>query len=66
MYDIQLINASFNSLFHEDFYADSYAREIDTLSGFALIASVQSCFVWQHAQVHQSIHLTSYGFKSVT
>lgn len=33
-----------------DFYTDSYTGDIDTLTGFALVASVQTCFVWQHAQ----------------
>ncbi|KAJ7452358.1 hypothetical protein B0H11DRAFT_1742097 [Mycena galericulata] len=33
-----------------DFYADAYSGVIDTLTGFALIASGQTCFVWQHAQ----------------
>lgn len=32
-------------------YGDLYSGEIDTLTGFALVASVQTCFVWQHAQV---------------
>ncbi|KAF8212214.1 hypothetical protein K438DRAFT_1708496 [Mycena galopus ATCC 62051] len=33
-----------------DFYADAYSGVIDTLTGFALVASGQTCFVWQHAQ----------------
>ncbi|TFK76396.1 hypothetical protein BDN72DRAFT_755585 [Pluteus cervinus] len=33
-----------------DFYGDSYTGEIDTLTGFALVASSRTCFVWQHAQ----------------
>ncbi|KAF9464745.1 hypothetical protein BDZ94DRAFT_1161306 [Collybia nuda] len=33
-----------------DFYGDAYTGDIDTLTGFALVASVQTCFVWQHAQ----------------
>ncbi|KAH7871806.1 uncharacterized protein C8R40DRAFT_532912 [Lentinula edodes] len=32
-----------------DFYRDVYSGEIDTLTGFALIASMKTCFVWQHA-----------------
>ncbi|KAF9075250.1 hypothetical protein BDP27DRAFT_40146 [Rhodocollybia butyracea] len=32
-----------------DFYRDLYSGEIDTLTGFALVASVKTCFVWQHA-----------------
>lgn len=30
---------------------DPYSGEIDTETGFALVTSVQTCFVWQHAQV---------------
>ncbi|KAJ7685205.1 hypothetical protein DFH06DRAFT_34186 [Mycena polygramma] len=33
-----------------DFYLDAYSGVIDTLTGFALVASGQTCFVWQHAQ----------------
>ncbi|KAJ7774554.1 hypothetical protein DFH07DRAFT_102982 [Mycena maculata] len=33
-----------------DFYADAYSGVIDTLTGFALVVSAQTCFVWQHAQ----------------
>ncbi|KAG6851014.1 hypothetical protein H0H93_004501 [Arthromyces matolae] len=33
-----------------DFFRDPYTGDIDTLTGFALVASVQTCFVWQHAQ----------------
>ncbi|KAK2466879.1 hypothetical protein APHAL10511_001137 [Amanita phalloides] len=38
-----------------DFYRDAYTGEIDTVTGFALVASVQTCFVWQHAQAVRSI-----------
>lgn len=34
-----------------DFYRDVYSGEIDTLTGFALVASMKTCFVWQHAMV---------------
>ena len=34
-----------------DFDKDLYSGEIDTLTGFALVTSVKTCFVWQHAQV---------------
>ncbi|KNZ71793.1 Nucleoporin [Termitomyces sp. J132] len=33
-----------------DFFRDAYTGDIDTLTGFALVASAQTCFVWQHAQ----------------
>ncbi|PBL03649.1 hypothetical protein ARMGADRAFT_1095393 [Armillaria gallica] len=35
---------------HADFYGDSYTGGIDTLTGFALVASKQTCYVWQHSQ----------------
>ena len=34
-----------------DFYRDSYSGDVDPLTGFALVASAQTCFVWNHAQV---------------
>ncbi|KAG6900855.1 hypothetical protein C0993_009973 [Termitomyces sp. T159_Od127] len=34
-----------------DFFRDAYTGDIDTLTGFALVASAQTCFVWQHAQL---------------
>jgi nuclear pore complex protein Nup133 len=34
-----------------DFYRDSYGGDVDPLTGFALVASAQTCFVWNHAQV---------------
>jgi len=34
-----------------DFCKTPYTGEIDTTTGFALVASAQTCFVWQHAQV---------------
>ncbi|EGO21494.1 hypothetical protein SERLADRAFT_451525, partial [Serpula lacrymans var. lacrymans S7.9] len=37
-----------------NFYGDSYSGEIDTLTGFALIVSMRTCFVWQHAQALKS------------
>lgn len=33
-----------------DFCKTPYTGEIDTTTGFALVASAQTCFVWQHAQ----------------
>ncbi|KAG6874188.1 hypothetical protein C0995_003734 [Termitomyces sp. Mi166 len=33
-----------------NFFRDAYTGDIDTLTGFALVASAQTCFVWQHAQ----------------
>lgn len=41
----------------EDFYRDAYTGEIDTVTGFALVASMQTCFVWQHAQVCDQLGL---------
>ncbi|KAF8798054.1 hypothetical protein BYT27DRAFT_7203757 [Phlegmacium glaucopus] len=38
-----------------DFNKDLYSGEIDTLTGFALVTSVQTCFVWQHAQARKGV-----------
>lgn len=34
-----------------DFYGESYSGAIDTVTGFALVVSARTCFVWQHHQV---------------
>lgn len=34
-----------------DFFKDAYTGSVDTVAGFALVASAQTCFVWQHVQV---------------
>jgi hypothetical protein len=34
-----------------DFFKDAYNGAVDTVTGFALMASGQTCFVWQHVQV---------------
>ncbi|KAF8163334.1 methyltransferase type 11 [Crassisporium funariophilum] len=46
-----------------DFNKDLYSGEIDTVTGFALVTSVQTCFVWQHAQALKGIP-TCYIFAS--
>ncbi|KAJ3533367.1 hypothetical protein NM688_g7291 [Phlebia brevispora] len=33
-----------------DFYHDAYTGEVDTETGFALIASAERCFVWNYSQ----------------
>ncbi|KAI0065375.1 hypothetical protein BV25DRAFT_1880143 [Artomyces pyxidatus] len=33
-----------------DFFRDAYAGDIDTLTGFALVVTSKTCFVWQHTQ----------------
>ncbi|PPR00501.1 hypothetical protein CVT24_005524 [Panaeolus cyanescens] len=38
-----------------DFTRDLYSGEIDTVTSFALVASSQTCFVWQHAQTIKGI-----------
>ncbi|KIM87137.1 hypothetical protein PILCRDRAFT_64451 [Piloderma croceum F 1598] len=38
-----------------DFYGDSYSGAIDTVTGFALVVSARTCFVWQHAQALKGI-----------
>ncbi|PFH54313.1 hypothetical protein AMATHDRAFT_72820 [Amanita thiersii Skay4041] len=44
-----------HALRNADFYREAFTGEIDTLTGFALVASVQTCFVWQHAQAIKGI-----------
>lgn len=39
----------------KDFFKEKYTGEIDTLTGFALVASFRTCFVWQHAQALKGI-----------
>jgi hypothetical protein len=34
-----------------DFFGESYSGQVDTVTGFSLIASARTCFVWQHVQV---------------
>ncbi|KAI0797979.1 hypothetical protein C8Q75DRAFT_801881 [Abortiporus biennis] len=33
-----------------DFVRDPYTGDVDTLTGFALVASAETCFVWKYAQ----------------
>lgn len=35
-----------------DFFRDSYTGDVDMLTGFALVATSQTSFVWQHTQVN--------------
>ncbi|KAF9013861.1 hypothetical protein BDQ17DRAFT_1320576 [Cyathus striatus] len=46
-----------------DFYKVPFIGAIDTLTGFAVVASAQTCFVWQHAQAIRGIP-TCYIFSS--
>ncbi len=38
--------------FSIDFYREAYTGEVDTETGFALVASAERCFVWNYSQVH--------------
>ncbi|KAF8910963.1 methyltransferase type 11 [Gymnopilus junonius] len=38
-----------------DFNLEPYSGGIDTVTGFALVTSFQTCFVWQHAQAIKGI-----------
>lgn len=33
-----------------DFFRDAYVGDVDAQTGFALVATPQACFVWQHTQ----------------
>jgi hypothetical protein len=37
-----------------DFYREPWHGGIDSATGFALVTSYQTCFVWQHTQVYFS------------
>ncbi|CAL1704556.1 unnamed protein product [Somion occarium] len=37
-------------LHNANFYRDAYTGDIDTLTGFALVASAETCFVWNYSQ----------------
>ena len=53
-----LVSARVNSLrcgslsyyFNIDFFRDAYVGDVDAGTGFALVATPQACFVWQHTQ----------------
>lgn len=44
----------------EDFDREPYSGDVDTVTGFALVASANTCFVWKYTQVRacSSILLT--------
>ena len=39
-----------SSYFYIDFFRDAYVGDVDAGTGFALVATPQACFVWQHTQ----------------
>jgi nuclear pore complex protein Nup133 len=49
----------FSECWNTDFYRESYTGDVDPVTGFALVASSQTCFVWNHAQVTCNIPQTS-------
>ncbi|KAL7283436.1 hypothetical protein ACG7TL_002866 [Trametes sanguinea] len=38
------------ALRNADFYRDAYTGDVDTSTGFAVVASLRTCFVWQYSQ----------------
>ena len=41
-----------------DFFRDAYTGDVDTLTGFAVVASLRTCFVWKYSQVrHTETHI---------
>ncbi|KAI0780884.1 Non-repetitive/WGA-negative nucleoporin C-terminal-domain-containing protein [Trametes elegans] len=38
------------ALRNADFYRDAYTGDVDTLTGFAVVASLRTCFVWKYSQ----------------
>lgn len=42
-----------------DFFRDAYTGDVDTLTGFAVVASLRTCFVWKYSQVRLTeVHVT--------
>ncbi|TFK29976.1 methyltransferase type 11 [Coprinopsis marcescibilis] len=50
---------------NSDFYKTSYMGGIDTTTGFAVVASSRTCFVWQHSQAIKGVP-TCYIFHCPT
>ena len=46
----RLHRRSFSQYFDIDFFRDAYVGDVDASTGFALVATPQACFVWQHTQ----------------
>ncbi|KAI0362165.1 hypothetical protein OH77DRAFT_1515456 [Trametes cingulata] len=38
------------ALRNADFYRDAYTGDVDTVTGFAVVASLHTCFVWKYSQ----------------
>ena len=34
-----------------DFYNEGYTGDVDPVTGFAVVASLETCFVWKYSQV---------------
>ena len=51
---------------HLDFYNDAYSGEVDTTTGFAIIASAERCFVWNYSQVRITPHSPTHPTESWT
>ena len=45
-----LRGGSLSNYFYIDFFRDAYVGDVDAGTGFALVATPQACFVWQHTQ----------------
>ena len=45
-----LRGGSLSYYFYIDFFRDAYVGDVDAGTGFALVATPQACFVWQHTQ----------------
>ena len=50
-------------LTRSDFYRDAYTGEVDTATGFALVASAEKCFVWNYSQVRSYTGLRFFGLN---
>ncbi|TFY65035.1 hypothetical protein EVJ58_g2238 [Rhodofomes roseus] len=44
-----------------DFLRDAYTGTVDAFTGYAVVSSQQTCFVWKYAQPHTYLVSTSFG-----
>lgn len=48
---ILFVGWSFASHKATDFFREGYTGDVDPVTGFALVASLTTCFVWKYSQV---------------
>ena len=38
-----------------DFFQEGYTGDVDPVTGFAVVASLETCFVWKYSQVCRNL-----------